>query len=40
MELAIRLLDPLGIRLPESTYDRVLRWDYVEGLRDSARGNA
>lgn len=37
MELAIRLLDPLGIRLPESTYDRVLRWDYVEGLRDSAR---
>ena len=40
MELAIRLLDPLGIRLPDSTYDRVLRWDYVEGLRDSVREGA
>ncbi|MBK9964557.1 MAG: PIG-L family deacetylase [Holophagales bacterium] len=35
-ELAIRLLDPLGVPLPGSTYDRVLRWDYLQGARAPA----
>jgi hypothetical protein len=39
-ELAIRLLDPFGIPLPGGVYDRVLRWDYLQGIRSavSARG--
>ncbi len=34
-DAAIRLLDPLGVRLPGRWYDEVLRWDYVLGLRDA-----
>lgn len=37
-EHAIQLLDPLGIPLPPRLYDRVLRWDYVAGIRE-ARGS-
>jgi LmbE family N-acetylglucosaminyl deacetylase/GT2 family glycosyltransferase len=34
-ELAIRTLDPLGVSLPGSAYDRVLRWDYLQGIRSA-----
>jgi LmbE family N-acetylglucosaminyl deacetylase/GT2 family glycosyltransferase len=37
-EAAIRLLDPLGVRFPGAVYDRLLRWDYLEGIRDALRG--
>ena len=34
-ELVVRLLDPFGIPLPRGFYDRVLRWDYVQGIRSA-----
>ncbi len=34
-ELAVRLLDPFGIPLPGGVYDRVLRWDYLRGIRSA-----
>jgi|GEM_PF-240487 len=38
-ELAIRLLDPFGIPLPGGVYDRVLRWDYLRGIRSVVRAS-
>lgn len=34
-ELLVRVLDPLGVPLPGSLYDRVLRWDYLRGIRSA-----
>ena len=31
---AVRTLDPAGIPLPGSVYDKVLRWDYLSGLKE------
>jgi len=30
-------LDPLGVPLPGSAYDKVLRWDYLQGLRSGGQ---
>lgn len=38
-ELAVRLLDPFGIPLPGGVYDRVLRWDYLRGIRSVVSAN-
>lgn len=32
-EGAIRALDPLGVPFPGAVYDRLLRWDYLQGVR-------
>lgn len=39
-ECAIRALDPLGVPFPGSAYDRVLRWDYLQGIRTRAESAA
>jgi glycosyltransferase involved in cell wall biosynthesis len=39
-ELAIRILDPFGVPLPSSAYDRLLRWDYLQGVRGSVAPGA
>lgn len=31
---AIEILDPLGVPLPPSFYDKALRWDYLSGLKE------
>jgi hypothetical protein len=33
LERTIRILDPLGIRLPGRIYHQVLQWHYLSGLR-------
>jgi LmbE family N-acetylglucosaminyl deacetylase/glycosyltransferase involved in cell wall biosynthesis len=35
-EGAIRALDPFGVPFPGFSYDRVLRWDYLQGIRTAA----
>jgi LmbE family N-acetylglucosaminyl deacetylase/glycosyltransferase involved in cell wall biosynthesis len=39
-EGAIRVLDPLGVPFPGFTYDRILRWDYLQGIRAAAEPRA
>ncbi len=31
----VRLLDPLGVPLPGVVYDKLFRWDYLDGLREA-----
>ncbi len=35
VELLIRIADPLGVPLPGRLYDKLFRWDYLDGLRQA-----
>lgn len=34
LENLVRALDPLGVPLPGLVYDKLFRWDYLDGLRE------
>lgn len=34
-ESLIRVLDPLGVPVPGRVYDKLFRWDYLDGLREA-----
>ncbi len=37
IELLVRVADPLGIPLPGRLYDKLFRWDYLDGLGQALR---
>jgi GT2 family glycosyltransferase len=37
VELLVRFADPLGIPLPARLYDKLFRWDYLDGLSQALR---
>lgn len=34
-ERVVKVLDPLGVPLPGRVYDKLFRWDYLDGLREA-----